>query len=170
MPKNMRTYFKFNNYRQFTRTRREIRLPLEMLCDARFRALRDEAKAHAICLLLLAARYDNRLPDDPLLLSAWIGANSPIELDELRRLGLIEDLAPDPPAVKRESTRYVSSAVRARVIVRDGGRCRRCRSASLREVDHIIPLSRGGSSEEDNLQTLCKRCNRKKLNRHVASL
>ena len=102
-----------------------------MLCDARFRELRDEAKAHAICLLLLAARYDNRLPDDPLLLSAWMGATSSIELDELRRLGLIEDLPPELPAEKREGTRYIPSPVRARVIVRDGGRCRRCRSASF---------------------------------------
>ncbi len=32
----------------------------------------------------------------------------------------------------------------------------------LLEVDHIIPLSRGGLSEPNNLQTLCWRCNRTK--------
>ncbi len=32
----------------------------------------------------------------------------------------------------------------------------------LLEVDHIIPVSRGGSSEPENLQTLCWRCNRTK--------
>lgn len=32
----------------------------------------------------------------------------------------------------------------------------------LLEVDHIIPISRGGLSEPDNLQTLCWRCNRSK--------
>ncbi len=166
----MLQHFKLPNFRQFRGSRREIRLPLQILCDARFRELRDEAKAHVICLLLLAARYDNCLPDDPLLLSAWMGATSPIELDELRRLNLIEDLPPDPPVVEREGTRYIPNPLRARNIVRDGGRCRRCGSARQLEVDHIIPLSRGGGSEEDNLQTLCRRCNRKKLNRHVASL
>jgi HNH endonuclease len=166
----MQSYFKLPNFRQFIGTRREIRLPLEMLCDARFRALRDEAKAHVICLLLLAARYDNRLPDDVLLLSAWMGATNPIELDEFRRLGLIEDLPPDPLPLRREGTRYIPNPLRARVIVRDGGRCRRCGNACQLEVDHITPLSRGGSSEEDNLQTLCRRCNRRKQNRHVASL
>lgn len=32
----------------------------------------------------------------------------------------------------------------------------------LLEVDHIVPVSRGGLSEPDNLQTLCWRCNRTK--------
>ncbi|MED4040374.1 HNH endonuclease [Niallia taxi] len=33
------------------------------------------------------------------------------------------------------------------------------------EVDHKIPLSRGGKDEINNLQILCKNCNRKKSNR-----
>lgn len=32
----------------------------------------------------------------------------------------------------------------------------------LLEVDHIIPISKGGLSQPDNLQTLCWRCNRAK--------
>ena len=35
----------------------------------------------------------------------------------------------------------------------------------LLEVDHIIPVSKGGTSEASNLQTLCWRCNRKKSNK-----
>ncbi|HJB68761.1 MAG TPA: HNH endonuclease [Candidatus Fournierella excrementigallinarum] len=30
------------------------------------------------------------------------------------------------------------------------------------EIDHIIPVSKGGRTEEDNLQTLCWKCNRSK--------
>ncbi|AZZ39418.1 HNH endonuclease [Acidipropionibacterium jensenii] len=35
----------------------------------------------------------------------------------------------------------------------------------LLEVDHIIPVSRGGHSVPENLQTLCWRCNRRKSNK-----
>ena len=48
---------------------------------------------------------------------------------------------------------------------RDNHTCRYCKISLaaephlLLEVDHIIPVSRGGMSTEDNLQTLCWRCN-----------
>ena len=35
----------------------------------------------------------------------------------------------------------------------------------LLEVDHVLPVSKGGLSTSDNLQTLCWRCNRSKSNR-----
>lgn len=37
----------------------------------------------------------------------------------------------------------------------------------LLEIDHIIPLSKGGLTNENNLQTLCWRCNRKKGNKII---
>jgi 5-methylcytosine-specific restriction endonuclease McrA len=41
--------------------------------------------------------------------------------------------------------------MRAEVLSRDGARCRRCRTAANLEVDHIIPVSKGGKTEESNL-------------------
>jgi len=58
--------------------------------------------------------------------------------------------------------------------IRDNFTCQECGYHQMREdrpwlpdisnleCDHIIPLSRGGETETDNLQTLCRACNRKK--------
>lgn len=35
----------------------------------------------------------------------------------------------------------------------------------LLEIDHIVPISKGGKTEASNLQTLCWRCNRSKSNK-----
>lgn len=57
-----------------------------------------------------------------------------------------------------------SEAVRARVRMEAGDRCGYCLSrqefvfAPL-EIDHIVPTSRGGSDEEDNLWLACRLCN-----------
>ena len=40
--------------------------------------------------------------------------------------------------------------------------CCRCCGAPSREVDHIVPLQFGGTSERENLQALCSVCHKKK--------
>ena len=56
----MEQFFGFRNFRQFERSRREIRLPYDLLNDLRFRKLPDVRKAHLICLLLLFCAYGQR--------------------------------------------------------------------------------------------------------------
>ena len=58
----------------------------------------------------------------------------------------------------------VSNKMRFAVYERDGNRCRNCGSRYNLEVDHIFPISKGGKSSFDNLQTLCHGCNVKKSN------
>lgn len=49
------------------------------------------------------------------------------------------------------------------VFRRDGFKCRYCGEANtLLECDHVVPVSRGGSNELENLVTACKPCNRSK--------
>lgn len=53
------------------------------------------------------------------------------------------------------------------VMHRDGFCCRYCGSkpgSELLEIDHLIPVSFGGSDNTENLVTACKRCNRAKSN------
>ena len=64
--------------------------------------------------------------------------------------------------------RKVSVSTRLKVFSRDNFKCRYCGdSPSINEkcqlvIDHILPLSRGGSNLIKNLQTLCRKCNSKK--------
>ncbi len=58
-----------------------------------------------------------------------------------------------------------TAAVRIRVMKRDRFQCTYCAApgtdAEL-EVDHIIPVARGGSNHMSNLTTACRACNQKK--------
>ena len=76
----MEAFFGFRNFRQFERTRREIKLPYDLLNDIRFRQLPDAQKAHLICLLLLSARMNNLLPNSSVKLEQLIGATEPLDL------------------------------------------------------------------------------------------
>ena len=49
---------------------------------------------------------------------------------------------------------------------RDGNRCVQCGATDSLETDHIIELSRGGSNDFDNLQTLCHECHEIKTAQH----
>lgn len=51
---------------------------------------------------------------------------------------------------------------RWKVFKRDNFTCQLCGSQELLELDHIIPISKGGEDKEENYQTLCKLCNVKK--------
>lgn len=80
-----------------------------------------------------------------------------------------------------EKLRFQKSAIGQRALMtaklreyikrRDNYACRQCTVSLaaephlLLEVDHILPVSKGGLSTEDNLQTLCWRCNRAKANK-----
>jgi len=67
------------------------------------------------------------------------------------------------PPVKRPVRRPMSNHRRFLVFKRDGYRCGICRrKGGELEVDHIVPLCRGGRDTMDNMQTLCNKCNRGK--------
>lgn len=96
-----------------------------------------------------------------------------IKLDELTLENLSEYLS--------ERIKYGKSAQAQRALMtkklrefikkRDCYTCQQCRasvaeqSLLLLEVDHILPVSKGGLSTKDNLQTLCWKCNRSKSNK-----
>lgn len=54
------------------------------------------------------------------------------------------------------------------VFARDGGRCARCkRYVNAWICEHKNPLWRGGADDIDNLQTLCRDCDKPKTSREA---
>lgn len=59
----------------------------------------------------------------------------------------------------------ISPGLRKQIFMRDGYRCVHCGAMPsdgrhvFLEVDHVIPVSRGGTDDPGNLQTLCHVCN-----------
>jgi 5-methylcytosine-specific restriction endonuclease McrA len=64
------------------------------------------------------------------------------------------------PKYKAKNRPQVKSKTKRQVVYeRDGHKCLRCGDTKRLTLDHVIPVSKGGSSEVDNLQTLCFDCN-----------
>ena len=67
----------------------------------------------------------------------------------------------------------MTQILRDKIKRRDNYTCQYCGLSTrdepnlLLEIDHIIPVSRGGLTTEDNLQTLCWICNRRKSNKII---
>jgi len=52
--------------------------------------------------------------------------------------------------------------VRIKVMEKYNGKCRYCGSTEDLTIDHALPVFRGGRSEDENLQLLCRVCNSRK--------
>lgn len=164
----MAQFFKVKNYEKFQHYKDRappwIKLYNETLENYEFGSLKDSTKGQLIGIWLLASRMDNKLPFDSKWIASKINATDPVDLGALYAAGFIMDYAEGDPVGKREDwpSRYISDAVRAAVLERDGNKCVRCQSPERLEIDHIHPVSQGGTGVESNLQVLCISCNRKK--------
>lgn len=56
----------------------------------------------------------------------------------------------------------IPSKVKKIVWTRDNGQCRNCGASDSLQYDHIIPFSKGGGNQPENLQLLCRSCNLRK--------
>ena len=77
-------------------------------------------------------------------------------------------------AFAKEQRSLMTRKLRTMIKTRDNFTCCTCGNSShkepnlLLEIDHIIPVSKGGCTVESNLQTLCWKCNRAKGNKLTA--
>jgi hypothetical protein len=69
---------------------------------------------------------------------------------------------------------YLPAALKRAVYARSGGRCeytthgKRCSSRYMLEIDHRIPISRGGGHEFSQLRTLCRMHNQQQFEARVS--
>ena len=74
-------------------------------------------------------------------------------------------------AFSKEQRALMTKKLRDFIKNRDNFTCCNCGNSIhvepnlLLEIDHIVPVSKGGYAVEDNLQTLCWKCNRAKSNK-----
>jgi hypothetical protein len=78
-----------------------------------------------------------------------------------RKKGLVKKPRASPPRPS-ENPRHIPAQVKRAVWTRDGGRCQWavasggvCGSTTRLELDHILPLARGGTSTPSNIRILC---------------
>jgi hypothetical protein len=141
-----------------------IKLYVRILQDYAFGVLPDTQKAHLILIWVLASRMDNKLPKDAAFIGSQIGAREPVDLDALVDAGFLRPWAPETARGKREEwpSRYVSKQIRSDLLSSAQHRCANCSATEHMEIDHVVPISQGGTGEPGNLRVLCRKCNRKK--------
>ena len=86
-------------------------------------------------------------------------------LEERRRAGEIKAVIRGPGTSDLLRGR-IKPSTRKRIFARDAHRCRQCSHVGDEHnpltIDHIIPISHGGTNDDRNLQTLCQTCNLRK--------
>ena len=94
--------------------------------------------------------------------------NRLVELCEIRIDEYMDKTLRLPWYNRRGSREHIPGQLRYDVLAKSGGVCVACgvsaRQRAL-EVDHIVPVNMGGTSDISNLQALCYKCNAQKKDR-----
>ena len=86
------------------------------------------------------------------------------ELEQLIEQKREENNLNEKPAHKRK---IITKSLALKTFDRDGYMCLVCKSRKNLTADHVIPVSKGGKTELNNLQTLCQPCNSKKGTKEI---
>lgn len=107
---------------------------------------------------------------DRYRLSTIFDGLSDAQLEEIRGIlvSRIDDYLGLTDPFNTNAREYIPGKSRFEVLKRAGNRCELCGISNQErqlDVDHIRPVSKGGSNDESNFQVLCRKCNAQKGNR-----
>jgi len=155
-----------------------IKLQKSLLDDARFNRLSPLAGKSLVLLWLLASEsMVGELPSNPdeiafrlriskedaeLILTELFDSGFLIEAEHAEQTADGKTVAQQISEKNGFGSRHISDKTKREVWMRDNGVCVECQSPENIEYDHIHPISKGGNSNLENVQLLCRPCNRKK--------
>ncbi len=114
---------------------------------------------------ILATHFPNKIkPKESLRFTSSEEAALHVNLskDTLKKLDQIKSLR------AHKNPRYISAQLKQRIFKRDNYQCtythlqtkHRCESKHLLQIDHRVPISKGGKTTEENLRLLCQQHHR----------
>jgi hypothetical protein len=155
-----------------------IKLHRTLLDNREYHLLSDGSGKALPLIWIMASDFDGELPDNKTAAFRLRKAEDEYHavISELVDRGFVE--VADGEAIQELTTkfespwprRHIKDAVKTAVFSRDSGRCRMCGSTEILEYDHVIPVSKGGTSDPENIQLLCRSCNRTKRTRTMKEL
>ena len=158
-------YIHIENWREFQHYRDRnppwIKLYVNLLDDYDYYSLPDNHKLILIHLWLLASKTNNNIPYDLQWIKTTLNLNIAIEIEPLIKAGFIWS-DEDKIGSSKWSSRHIPKEIKKKIRKKSKDECAICSSTESLEFDHIIPISKGGDSSEDNIQLLCQKCNRRK--------
>jgi 5-methylcytosine-specific restriction enzyme A len=103
-----------------------------------------------------------------LIPTRWLDDRRIMQLSDTQFKEFVWNYAHDPANIRYEinprrlAWQRIKSIRKQQLLERDEYKCNYCGSYNRIEIDHIKPISKGGTNDLDNLQFLCKPCNLKK--------
>lgn len=152
-----------------------IKLYRDILDDIQWHKLDGDSCKALVMIWLIASEQDGELPavEELAFRLRVSGPQAHQSINSLIEAGFIVDgvaAQAEPGAMTARDiarkngfgSRHISDAIKRVVWERDGGICQECESTANIEYDHKHPVSKGGNSEVENIQLLCRPCNRRK--------
>ncbi len=180
MPMRIKNWLRFQHFKD--RKPPWIKLYREILDDLEWHRLSGDAAKSLVMIWLISSESDGYIPDAKTLAFRLRTSERQIIgiLNDLQDSGFIVDsdevfeveeglsLAQQIAKNNGFGSRYISDEIKKAILLRDKGVCTFCGSPDRIEFDHIHPVSKGGESTIENVQLLCRPCNRKKRARLAA--